>query len=290
MQKPLSQDIKDFFVSGNMVNKLIVTNLIVSLLALAVHILSGGGMYGHLGYFLLSSDIGWDLKHAWVFVTNMFVSGRIIHFIFNMLFLYWFGSIIGEMIGDKKILPLYILSGIAGMILFLVLYPFFYYGTSMVSGVDAIVIAFAIASAVLVPRYSVNLILIGRVPLKIVAGVYVALEFLYALSSHNPAILYYAGSALMGWFYIYSIRRGRGLDKMFYAVTGIFKGFAPRNSTRGKRNLRLEYKNRPNTKKSKSSDKEFQKRLDEILDKIKKVGYDNLTDEEKEFLFIAGKR
>ena len=46
------------------------------------------------------------------------------------------------------------------------------------------------------------------------------------------------------------------------------------------------YSSRPTSKVSKT---EKQKRIDEILDKISKSGYDSLTKEEKDFLFKAGK-
>ena len=45
-----------------------------------------------------------------------------------------------------------------------------------------------------------------------------------------------------------------------------------------------------NVVNSSESKKDFtQKKIDDILDKISKSGYDSLTKEEKEFLFKAGK-
>ena len=50
------------------------------------------------------------------------------------------------------------------------------------------------------------------------------------------------------------------------------------------------YKNK-NSKKSKlKNDASAQKRIDIILEKISKSGYENLTKDEKEFLFKVGKK
>jgi hypothetical protein len=50
------------------------------------------------------------------------------------------------------------------------------------------------------------------------------------------------------------------------------------------------YKNDSVKKSNLKSDAATQKRIDIILDKISKSGYDNLSEDEKEFLFKAGKK
>ena len=285
MTRSILDDIKDFFVSGNMVNKLIVVNIIAGIIFLFINIFLRNSNSSY--YFMLSTDAIWDFSHPWVFLTHLFISGTILHFIFNMLFLYWFGNIIGDFIGDSKILPLYILGGLSGAISYLVLGYIFFpgYGYS-IFGLDSIVLSFAVASAVLVPDYGLKLILIGDIRLKIAVMIFVAIEFLYAVSSYNPVYLSYVGSIIFGWYYIYSMRKGIDISKKF---NKIFNKFSLAKSKQ-KKNLTVTFKSRRKKVKKDTNDIQYQNELNRILDKIKKEGYDNLSDEEKEFLFLASKR
>ena len=56
-------------------------------------------------------------------------------------------------------------------------------------------------------------------------------------------------------------------------------------------NLKTVYKNKSNavSKKKESNEDLDQKKIDAILDKISKSGYDSLSQKEKDFLFRAGK-
>ncbi|HEB61581.1 MAG TPA: rhomboid family intramembrane serine protease, partial [Bacteroidetes bacterium] len=217
----------------------------------------------------------------------LFVSGSILHFIFNMLFLYWFGTIIGDLIGDKKILPLYILGGLSGAVSYLILGFIIFPGSNfMILGLDSVILSFAVASAVLAPDYGLRLILIGNIRLKFLVIIFVLLEFLYALSSYNPIYLSYLGSVIFGWYYIYSMRRGNDISNKFNKIINIFSGL----KSKQKRNLSVTFKSGNKKRDYKVKDNEYKKELDRILDKIKQEGYDNLSDEEKEFLFLASKR
>ncbi len=283
------EDIRRFFISGNMVNRLIVVNIFAGLIYLFLNLLLGNSLTGVniRMYYMLSLDPVWDLKHPWVFITHLFGSVSILHFIFSMFFIYWFGTIIGDLVGDKKILPLYILGGLSGAISFLILGFLFMPGTIyFIYGLDSIVLSFAIASAVLVPDYQLRLILIGNVRLKIVVFIFVFIEFLYAVSSYNPVYFSYIGSVIFGWFYIYSMRRGFDISTKFNKIINIFLSFKNKQN----RNLSVSFKADMKRISNRENDFQHQKELDRILDKIKKEGYENLSEEEKEFLFLASKR
>ncbi len=289
MSRSIFEDIKDFFVSGNMVNKLIVVNILAGLLFLLINILFGNSISGFSlnKYFLLSMDAIWDIRHPWIIITHLFVSGTLLHFIFNMLFLYWFGNIIGDFIGDKKILPLYILGGLSGAISYLILGYIFFPGSGyFIFGLDSIVISFAVASAVLVPDYELRLILIGNIRLKILVMIFVIIEFLFAISSYNPVYLSYAGSVIFGWYYIYSLKKGKDISGRFNEILKIISSVISKQ----KKNLTVTFKSGREKGKKDTNDIQYKNELNRILDKIKQEGYDNLSDEEKEFLFLASKR
>ena len=291
MQRSIFQDIKHFFVDGNMVNRLIVVNIGITALFFLLNILFANSSVNK--YLFLSNDIIWDIKHPWTLITHLFLSKGIIQFIWDMLILYWFGSILGDLIGDKKILPLYIIGGLVGALFFLFFGHFFYNGSVFITGASTSVLSIMVASAVLVPDFKIRLLLFGNVTLKIVVVVYVFIQFLYAISSFNPVYFSFGGGILIGWYYIYTIKKGKGLDGLFYYVLDYFKQLFSFAQNKQKRNLSVKYKSKDfgsNKSNGGKNDKEFQKELDRILDKIKIQGYEKLTESEKEFLFIASKR
>lgn len=291
MSKSLFQDITDFFRNGNMVTKIILVNIVLTIIVL----LSGAIMHLDIyKYFLLSNDLIWDVKHPWVIITHLFVSRNIMDLIWNMVILYWFGAILGDLIGDKKILPLYVLGGLSGAIVFILLSLIDgNKGTSyLISGSNSAVVAIIVSSAVLVPDYKIKLLIFGVVSLKIIAFIYVGLQILYSVSSGNLVYYSYAGSVIFGWFYIYSIRKGKRIDDDFNSIVERIKAILFLKKRKQKRNLSVKYKSK-NSFNSRNSLNDIkskkEKELDRILDKIKLSGYDSLTDIEKEFLFLASK-
>jgi hypothetical protein len=77
---------------------------------------------------------------------------------------------------------------------------------------------------------------------------------------------------------------GKGFERFMNSVTSLFKPKSP---------LRTVYKNKkkPFAGRNKSEFNKFnnQKKIDIILDKISKSGYESLTKDEKAFLFKSGK-
>ena len=68
-----------------------------------------------------------ELGRYWTLISANYLHGGLLHIIFNMLNLYWFGQLVREYLGEKKLLSLYILGGIAGGILYLLSYNFIPY-------------------------------------------------------------------------------------------------------------------------------------------------------------------
>src|SRR5665213_2992266 len=126
----------------------------------------------------------------WTPFTYMFMhaqinDGGIFHILFNLLWLYWFGQIFEEYLGKNRTLGLYIMGGLAGALLFILAFntiPAFThanaaYGAVMV-GASASVMAIIVATATLLPDYTISLIFIGPVRLKWLALFFVIMDFL----------------------------------------------------------------------------------------------------------------
>jgi membrane associated rhomboid family serine protease len=224
--------------------------------------------------------------HPWTVITYMFVHWDFMHLLFNMLWLYWFGSIFKEFLGAPKLLATYLLGGIAGAVFYLVAYntlPLFENsaGLSFAIGASASTMAITIATATLLPDYSLPLLFFGPVRLKWIALITLLLDLINISGSNAGGHIAHLGGAVFGFFYIIALRQGHDLSAWLQRI--LFPARSGRGATIPKR---------PRG----PSDEDFirrrnqqQDRLDELLDKIGKSGYESLSDEEKDFLFRASK-
>jgi membrane associated rhomboid family serine protease len=247
-------------------------------------------------YLFLSQDIYWDATHPWVILTHMFTHVGLLHMVFNMLVLYWFGRIAGDLLGDHRMLPLYIYSGLTGALIYLLSAPLFYPGSTL-HGASGAIMGIVAAAGITAPDYQMRLLLFGDVKLKyIVFGLLVI--YLVSLASLDNAggQMAHFGGAAFGFFYVHMLRQGHDLTKGFRRLQNFFKR-KPRPLARPvKRKVPLEirYKSGARQHDIKPSTSEFymgeQERLDAILEKIKKTGYHSLNDEEKKFLDDASQK
>lgn len=308
-------DIKRQYSYGNMVTRIILVNLAVfifiNLLKVFLYHGSGGstpGIYDEvIRFFCISSDLWHVLLHPWSIITNMFMHEGFFHILWNMLFLYWFGRIIGDLIGDRHVLPLYLLGGLAGGLAFFLsvnLLPYGGDGVHYALGASAGVMAVVVGSGVLAPDFVIRLLFLGDVKLKYIVIVLVFLDLIGTAGDINTGGHFaHLGGGLLGWYYITQLREGSDwsvpVNALFDRIVGFFGGIKDRFS--GKRpGPRVVYRNKEKKVKPRSNrrphaasdteDRSHQEELDAILDKIKKNGYESLTEAEKEFLFNASKK
>lgn len=295
-------DIRAAVASGNPVNVIIFINVCVFLFLLTVRIIdvlfftqANGALFGPVAEQVLLRDDWFSLlTHPWTLFTHMFAHEGVFHILFNMMFLYWFGHIVRQYSGNRHIWPLYIYGGLSSAFLIIVFYNVFPGLQSRIPFVQALgasgsVNAIVLAAATLVPNLAIRLPFLGDVKLKWIAVFMVLLNYA-ALASMNPiGGIGHLGGALLGFVYIRQLRVGHDFSNPFYTVTDFFQGLYQR-IFKGKR-PRLVYKRQKGEEKlSKAEmDRKRQDRINVILDKISKSGYDSLSKEEKAFLFRVSK-
>jgi membrane associated rhomboid family serine protease len=247
-------------------------------------------------YLSVSNEPMEILTQPWSLVTYMFLHAGFFHILFNMLIFYWFGRIFQEYLGDRRLISTFILGGVAGAVVFILAYQLFpalsqrAAVTGMV-GASAGVMAIVVGAATLLPDFSLNLLLVGPVRLKYIAGFMVLISFLGTAGSNAGGEFSHLGGALFGFLYIKQLDKGRdigewlmqGVDKIKLAFSG--DGKATSSSFKVHRNEQPQFKTYPAEKDKKTKQKE----IDRILDKIAESGYDSLTQEEKDTLFKASK-
>lgn len=298
MVQSIVDDIKREFAQGNIITRLVIINGIVFVsinVARLIISLSNAGkvepLYSDiLHFFCVSSDFMHNLTHPWVFVTSIFLHEGFWHLLWNMLFLYWFGKIVADLIGESKIFPLYLLGGLVGCLVFWASSQIMPYG-GFALGASAGVMAIVMAAGMIAPDYNMRLLLIGDVKLKYVVAVLILLD-LFGIGGQANAGGHFAhlGGVFMGWFFVRQLREGNdwseGINGFTQKINQFFKD--DQRSPRKKRDTKLVVKHSYKQKPEQLSDYEVQERIDRILDKIKEVGYPNLTEAEKDFLNNAG--
>ena len=274
--------------SGSKISLLIGINVIVYLLinitAVVEQLFSGFGNSAILNftneYLLLPAGLPKLATHFWTPFTYMFMHAGIFHILFNMLLLYWMGQIFEEYLGNKRTVGLYIMGGLAGGILFVACYNLLPAFTSVnaaagqpLVGASASVMAIIIATATLLPNYTVSLILIGPVKLKWIALFYIVIDFLGIAGTNPGGEIAHLGGALLGFVYIKQLQRG---NDWIGAISKLFKPSRPA--------MKVVSNNQP---QKKTTALPRQEEIDRILDKISGSGYDSLSKQEKETLFRA---
>lgn len=220
-------------------------------------------------------------SHPWTILTYCVYHLDVIHMLFNMLFLYWFGVIFYDFFGSIKLVSVYLAGGISGGLFFLLAYnslPVFYEeGPSLLLGASASIMALTFGAAAFSPNYSIWLFLIGEVRLKYLALIYLIIDLIQIPFGNAGGHIAHLGGALLGAIWGYNFRRsGFNILGWLESVLRYISKFSLK-----RRKLKVAYKNPVRQSMKGHGNKE----LDLILDKISQNGFDSLTEEEKKKLF-----
>lgn len=285
-----------------MVVRLILINVAVFLALFVIQLIMLGVTGTRIGaeamreYYVVqwlrsTSNLGELLYKPWTVFTYMFLHADIGHIFWNMIMLWFGGRMFQDLLGDKRLLGNYLLGGLCGFVLFVLsqnLFPGIHGGyTSGIQGASAAVLSVFVGIAAYRPDMIVNLILIGPVKLMYVAAVFVLLDFIGIGSGDGVAHEAHLGGALYGFLAAQQLKRGNDWSLGFVNFLERIWPFGRRRTPK----LRVEKSFTRSAQRSdeafNSTKREKQARVDGILDKISRSGYDSLSKEEKDFLFKA---
>lgn len=218
---------------------------------------------------------------VWRLVTFQFLHANLTHIVMNMLGLYFFGPIVEQFLGRKKYAAFYLMCGICGGLLYLLLNLLGLIGIPLpgalhvdastpLVGASAGVFGVLMACAVIAPDVKVQLIF-PPIPMKMRTMAYIFLgialfNLLIFKGSNQGGDAAHVGGALAGFFFI---KRSHLLRDFFDIFGGKKRGAKP-----GKRGGRAP---------SAAADRE----IDAILTKIQKSGIHSLSASEKAALARA---
>ncbi|MGD1946843.1 MAG: rhomboid family intramembrane serine protease [Croceivirga sp.] len=288
-----SQGLPYYLSRLNIAEKLIAINLAVFILTGLVSVLLGVSMDSILYWFELPKDFFEFLTKPWSLVTYSFFHAGFGHIFWNLLILYFVGRIFLNLFDDKRFINVYFLGVIVGGSLFLLSYNIFptllNINTSLI-GASAGVTAVLIFVCTYIPNQEVRLFGLINIKLWYLGAFVVLIDLIQIPYGGNiGGRLAHLGGAFLGYLYARQLLKGRdigqGFSSLVESIGNVFKG-------KRKTPLRTVHR-RGNSKASKGKfdyDKATrQKKIDAILDKISKSGYESLSKAEKDFLFKAGK-
>ncbi|MFZ1526854.1 MAG: rhomboid family intramembrane serine protease [Saprospiraceae bacterium] len=293
MLQSIAQDIRNSFDFGNMVIKLVIINIAVFVITALTEAFFPFIYQSHiLPYLAIPGDLRLLIYRPWTVLTHMFVHSGIWHLAWNMITLFWFGNIAGDLLGDRRILPVYLMGGLTGALFYILSYSLLPGIGIMALGASAAVMAIVFMAIITAPDYIVHLLLFGPVRIKYIGLVIFFIDLIGTRSSDNTGGHFaHLGGMLFGVLFVYLLRSGTDISTLFSKKskmspkrTGIF--------STSKTKLKVAHKSPSLTSRNEkltTHQTNLSQKVDEILDKIKSKGYESLTDEDKEILYQASK-
>ena len=274
------------FKSANIVEQIIYINAAVFILTYAINAIAFLMNFSEdliFDWFSLPANFQSFILKPWSLISYGFLHGGFIHILFNLILLFYFGNLFLDFFSKKQFLNYYFLGIIVGGGVFILSYsylPGLKNEQTYLVGASAGVTAILVGLATKVPNYAMHFRFIGAIKLWYIAVGFIILDIVrIPLGVNTGGYLAHLGGALIGFILTTQFQNSKSSPSLF---STLFK-------SKKQNPLKTVYK------KSKpianlQNDKNKQRKIDSILDKISKSGYETLTKEEKDFLFSVGKK
>lgn len=242
--------------------------------------------------FTLDTSLNGFIYKPWGLITSIYSHYDFFHLLFNMLFLYFAGTLFEQLFDKKRLVYTYFLGGIFGGIFEILAHLIF----PSLSGENVVIVGasgsvMAIFAALAFYRPNLQLNLFGLVPVRIifVAAFFILMDLIALGVDDGKAHFAHMGGVLLGLLSIQNRHENSNILNFFMRIgdqiVQFFKVlFKPKSK------LKVAHKNSNSTQFKTDEQynlekKQRQQKIDAILDKISKSGYESLSKAEKEFLF-----
>ena len=226
-----------------------------------------------LDYFVVEADIMSLIFKPWSLITYGFLHGSFSHLFWNMIMLFYFGNILVNYFGDKRLLNVFFNGILFGGIIYIIsynLFPVFTGVSSKMIGSSAGVMAILFYITSYNPNHTIRFFFVN-IKLLYIAVFLLLMDIIQIPLENSGGHIAHLGGALIGFL---MFRSFKGID-----FVDIYTNLSTRkNNKKIKRN------------KTFSGSNFDQKKIDSILDKISESGYESLTKEEKNYLFKASNK
>ena len=241
-------------------------------------------------YFALPAQLTSLSEKPWTILTYMFSHIGFMQVLSNMLWLYAFGFILQELTGNKKLIPIYIYGGVAGALVFILanylippLRPSI--SSAVILGGNAATMAVAVATTTLNPDYRFFRNLNGGIPIWVLTGIYLLIDFSGIGGLSAAFSLSHLGGAAAGFVFVLLLKKDIDgsvwMNNFYHWFMNLFN---PDKKVAASDVKEKVFYNTEGRRPYKRTANITPQRVDEILDKINQKGYHFLTDEEKNIL------
>ena len=278
--------LKNKYKTGTIIEKLIYLNIAIFLLTLLITVFQGlykGEQNFLVEWFSLDNNLDAFLTKPWSIISYGFLHADFIHLIFNMITLYFIGNLFIQYFTEKQALTFYILGTLFGGFLYVIsqnYFPLFEGINTTLVGASAGISAIFIGIATYMPHYQIKIRFIGFIKFWHLAAIWLAFDVVGLIGTNAGGSFSHLGGSLFGYLYVQQASNKKT------NISTIFSSFFKRKE----KPLKTVHKSAKRKQKIVKNSNQNQEKIDVILDKISKSGYDTLTKTEKEFLFKQGKR
>jgi membrane associated rhomboid family serine protease len=206
----------------------------------------------------------------WQLVTYMFMHGGFFHILFNMFALWMFGAEIENYWGTQQFTIYYFTCGIGAGLINILLTSGMYPTVGASGAVYGVLLAFGM----MFPDRYIYIYFLLPIKAKYLVILYALLEFIASFDQAASGVAHFAhlGGMAIGYIYIKVMQRELPFQSWFEKTFAANESRSPSSRSR-----------------SIPSRRTTQDRIDEILDKISRSGYESLTSEEKRILLDASR-
>ncbi|MGV6862463.1 MAG: rhomboid family intramembrane serine protease [Putridiphycobacter sp.] len=283
--------IKTAYRTGGLIIKIMMVNAFVFLLFILLNLASNlfvTELPIHLFKwgFVLPGNFSELLYRPWTLVTNLFAHSSLGHFFWNMIMFYFTAKLFVQFFGEKRLLSTYIFGGIFGGLIHILSYLIFPFFKDQIPadvlGASGAIAALIGALVYYQPHLKIKLFFLIEIPFWVFGVFFILSDVLYLTRADGIAHFAHIGGVIFGVLSAIKVNQSNNfMNKLDHWVW-----------------LDWSFKKKPKFKvyRNKDADKmsddfyrdnkvKKQQQVDAILDKIAKNGYDNLSQQEKDFLF-----
>ncbi len=280
------EKIQHRFKSANIVEQIIYINISVFFITLLFKSFASLMLWNDSlldNWLALPVEFQSFLSIPWSIITYGFLHGGFIHILFNCIVLFYFGNLFLDFFSKKQFLNYYFLGIVAGGIVFILSYNYFpalKNDRPYLIGASAGVMAIVIGLVTKIPNYGIHFRFLGSIKIWYIGVAFILKDLIeIQLDDNTGGHLAHLGGALIGFILTTQFRDSKQSPSLF---SNLFK-------SKKQKPLKTVYKKSKPVATS-QNDTSKQRKIDGILDKISKSGYETLTKEEKDFLFSVGKK
>ena len=275
-------DLKMQYQHGGIAFRLIFWNVLCFLVSLLFFYQFQLGVFNLPNWIALSSDLNILITRPWTLIGYAFFHHGFGHLFFNMMVLHFSSMLFLTFFNARQYLGLYLMSVFFSGVAFVMGYYFLHLSSTLV-GASGAIMAILVATTTYRPVMTVRLLFFGNVKLWHITAVILVLDFMQFRIENTGGHIAHLAGAFFGFIFIKLLQNGIDLSRIINI---------PIQKSR-RTPFKKVHKNYSKSTLKQSSrivvNDKTQQQIDEILDKISQSGYDCLTQEEKEFLFKAGK-